>query len=68
MVIEIANECKLSSPSFGTDDAVGGAASTRMRSRNKKLENRLIAAMDKHTIFSLSHFIKKKRIMLAKPP
>ena len=36
---------KMTVPSFGTEDAVGGAASTRMSSNTRKLENRLIAGM-----------------------
>lgn len=30
-------------PNVGTDDAVGGAASTKIRSNRRKLENRLMA-------------------------
>jgi hypothetical protein len=33
----------LTVPNFGTDDAVGGAASTKISNRTKKLEKRLMA-------------------------
>ena len=51
-------------PNFGTDEAVGGAASTRINNSRRKLEKRLIAKMKvviKLTMLSYNTCIECKR-------